>query len=83
VTCTVGRAERIGIFGGFAALTFKPDTPPVRITAESLFGGVTADVTSRVLRPDGTLAVDGALLAELGAADDESEPAVMLTLHAS
>ena len=80
VRCRIGNAERVGIFGSFASLTLKPDTPPVRITAESLFGGESADVTSRVLRPDGTLAVDGALLAELGAAADESEPAVMLTL---
>ena len=83
VTCTVGRAERIGIFGGFAALTFKPDTPPARVTAQCLFGEEAVDVTRRVLRRDGTIAVDGALLEEFGAAADESEPAVMLTLHTS
>lgn len=82
VFCRIGNAERVGIFGRFASLTFKADMPPTRVMAECLFGAEAIDVTARVLRPDGTVMVDGALLAELGRATDESEPAVMLTLYA-
>ena len=82
ITCRIGKAERIGIFGNFASLTFKHDAPPTRVTAECLFGTSTVDVTQRVLQSDGTIVVDGALLAKIGAATDESEPAVMLVLHA-
>ncbi|MBO7761647.1 MAG: hypothetical protein J6T24_02510 [Clostridia bacterium] len=81
VTCPIGKAERIGIFGNFASLTFKPDTPPTRITAQCLFGTVAEDVTECVLKSDGRIVVDGALLAKIGTATDESEPAVMLTLY--
>ena len=81
VTCPIGKAERIGIFGNFASLTFKPDTPPTRITAQCLFGTVAEDVTECVLKSDGRIVVDGALLANIGTATDESEPAVMLTLY--
>ena len=81
VVCQIGNAQRIGIFGSFATLTFSPDTPPTRITAQCLFGTKTVDATNRVLQSDGSLIIDSALLTELCAPTDASETAVMLILE--
>lgn len=80
VTCQIGGACTVGVFGNFASLTLQGKTPVTRVVAESLFDGVSEDITHRVTVNGSTVTISGEVLDALCRATDESENAVMLRL---
>ena len=80
VTCNIGTADKLGIFGSFGSLTFRSDRKVGKVLACSLLGGETADITESVKLDGNTFTVGQQILDSFMCASDESENAVMLTL---
>ena len=81
VTCNIGDADKIGIFGSFGELTFRSDKKIGKVLACSLMGGETKDITDSIKLNGGAITVSRQTLDAFMCAGDESENAVMLTLQ--
>lgn len=80
VTCRIGDADKIGIFGSFGGLTFCSDKKVSKVLAVSLMGGESVDITASMIADGNTFSVDQKTLDSFMRVGDESENAVMLTL---
>ena len=80
VTCNIGNAQNIGIFGCFGELTFETSERVMRVHARSLMNDASRDITDMVSIGDSLITVSGSVLNSFMTATDESENAVMLIL---
>lgn len=80
VTCNIKDAKTVGCFGRFASLTLQTETPVTRVMAYDLINMTSQDITNQITRTQNATMIDGKTLASLCKINDESEPAVMLSL---
>ena len=78
VTCQVGQAQRVGIFGDFKEITLCFDRVPVKMYAQSLIRGEEREEDLGVYLGGTSVKIPQALLGEMNTVTDESDNAVML-----
>lgn len=77
VSCQVGQAERVGIFGDFREITLRFDRVPKEMYVQSLIRGAERGLDIQKYVTDTQVKITGTLLAEMNAVSDESDNAVM------
>ena len=81
VTCSVGKAARVGVFGDFESLTLRVDAPVKKISAYSLIGDATEALSLSEYADGSIVRIDRALFERLNRVTDESDNAVALAFE--